>query len=479
MKKLSFLLLLSVFLASCGQEVAPQTPPPVSPVKTEVSAPVIEVQNRATVEKDVTTTSRGIIESNSWDNHKTMDIVVDGVIFQIPWDFGVSYDIKDTLVSIWGIKRDGMNLFGLIVYEEKTIFTSYEDYLQDLKNNFIKKLIKENNKDFSESDINNELKKLEGHFFIESKEINGIKVVIHKRDFYGMIGKIYDMYVFIWNGKVLHFSSETDYQEILDQIYSSIKFQNSINKPISFSDAQIQDILAKIDANTKAQQEIAKNATRVLVQGDFRAEYMTPKDYSKDTDKIVVTISWVKYELSGAYWKERMQKYLDAIKKWWCGGPVGIEDAKKVGAVLVDGKYYALPSSWDCWMIGGDFGNFIEFSPSWYYLLYKTHGYEWSKSILVEVKTGKVALEFSGDISSWTTDKKQFIFSTNPNNIPIGWGLFITKKWSLSENVLIQGEKIAEWLYVDQKYIYVRNNDSYLRIYDLTTLKEVFSKEIK
>jgi len=90
-----------------------------------------------------------------------------------------------------------MNLFGLTVYEEKTIFTSYEDYLQDLKNNFIKKLIKENNKDFSESDINNELKKLEGHFFIESKEINGIKVVIHKRDFYGMIGKIYDMYVFI------------------------------------------------------------------------------------------------------------------------------------------------------------------------------------------------------------------------------------------------------------------------------------------
>jgi len=65
MKHLSLLLLLSVFLTSCGQEIVPPSPAPAAPVKTEVVVPVIKVQNRAMVEKDVTTTSSGIIESNS------------------------------------------------------------------------------------------------------------------------------------------------------------------------------------------------------------------------------------------------------------------------------------------------------------------------------------------------------------------------------------------------------------------------------
>jgi hypothetical protein len=54
MKHLSFLLLLSVFLASCGHEIAPTHTTSVSPAKTEVSAPVIE--------KEVAP----VVESNSW-----------------------------------------------------------------------------------------------------------------------------------------------------------------------------------------------------------------------------------------------------------------------------------------------------------------------------------------------------------------------------------------------------------------------------
>ena len=116
-----------------------------------------------------------------------------------------------------------MNLFGLTIYEEKTIFSSYEEYLEDFNKNFIARLIKENHKEFSDSDVMNELKKLDGHFSIESKEIHTLKTIIHKRDFYGMIGKTYDMYVFLGNNKILHFASETDYPEIIDEIYTSIK----------------------------------------------------------------------------------------------------------------------------------------------------------------------------------------------------------------------------------------------------------------
>ena len=70
MKHLSFLLLLSVFLASCGQEVAPPIPSPVAPVKTEVPAPVSEIPKAPVVETQsvpVSTESgaSSLMESNS------------------------------------------------------------------------------------------------------------------------------------------------------------------------------------------------------------------------------------------------------------------------------------------------------------------------------------------------------------------------------------------------------------------------------
>lgn len=52
MKHLSFLLILSVFLASCGQEVVPPSPAPAAPVKTEISAPVIEKEVAPVVESN-------------------------------------------------------------------------------------------------------------------------------------------------------------------------------------------------------------------------------------------------------------------------------------------------------------------------------------------------------------------------------------------------------------------------------------------
>jgi len=71
---------------------------------------------------------------------------------------------------------------------------------------------------------------------------------------------------------------------------ASTKTNSSTSNTISpLSDTQIQDILAKIDANTKAQQEMAKNATGVLVQGDFRAEYVSNNFDVSKADSIIVT----------------------------------------------------------------------------------------------------------------------------------------------------------------------------------------------
>ncbi len=269
-----------------------------------------------------------------------------------------------------------------------------------------------------------------------------------------------------------------------------ITADSSVNLPtadtsISFSDTQINDILAKTEVNMNNQIKIKDSSTRILVQWDFKAEYIAPKDYWKDYDKIVVTLSWMKYELPWVYGKEEMKKYLDAIKKWQCGSE---STEKSEWMVLVNNKYYPSPSSWDC-IMQWSFSNFEGFSPSWFYLMYTTHGYENGSTKMVDSKTGKSVIEMNSmlNVYTWTSDNKQFIYWTSPGMESPGFGLYITKKWNFPAKTLIQNSNEARGLYVDQKYIYVNhgmfngtdNNVHFLNIYSLSTFKEVFSKEIK
>lgn len=240
----------------------------------------------------------------------------------------------------------------------------------------------------------------------------------------------------------------------------------------SFSDTQIQDILAKIEENTKKQQETEKNTTGTLIQGDFKAVYIAPKDYWKDFDKIMVTIPGKTYELPGVYGKSEMEKYTDTIKKWGCKIPDG-----RTG-VLFNGNRYEEPSNWDCLMMK-EFAHFVGFSPSGYYLQYTISGYESAHSKLIDIKTGEVVIEtpFSMSTSFWTTDKKQFIYGAG-NGMGNWPGLYITKKWNFPEIITIQDtDEVMGW-YVDESYIYTSSWNK-LKIYSLTTLKEVFSKEIQ
>ncbi len=285
----------------------------------------------------------------------------------------------------------------------------------------------------------------------------------------------------------LKYNFEQKHEMSAELVKSMIEKTISLSKKdsITFSNSQIQDILIKIDKNSKKQQELEKNSTKILAQGDFKAEYIKPKDYWKDFDKIIVTISGKKYELSGVYGKEEMKKYTDAIKKWDCKIPDWMKDSYWI--VLFNGKQYISPSSGDCLMMK-DFSNFVSFSPSWYYLLYTTVWFETAHSRLIDIKTGKIiiAIPFSISASLWTTDKKQFIYWTE-GGIGNWHGLYITKKWNFPEEILIQDKEPVFGIFADENYIYTIEwypwevsswSHQYLKIYSLSTLKEVFSMKI-
>ncbi len=253
---------------------------------------------------------------------------------------------------------------------------------------------------------------------------------------------------------------------------------NTEKNLVNFSDEQIKDILLKLKENEKAQKEIQKNITWTLIQWDFKAEYIAPEDYAKNLDKILISINNKKYEIPWVYTKEIMEKYLNNVKNGACLATWDITD------VVVNWKYYSSPSSWDCWMTGEDFWSFINFSPSWYYLLYSSYGYEWQRNRLVDVKTGKVFLNIYWKITmnTWTNDKSQFIY-WQVWWIGNEWWLYITIKWNFPKTKKINDYDISSW-YLDDNHIYVKNIREYswdknqLIIYDLKTLEEVFRKEI-
>jgi hypothetical protein len=168
---------------------------------------------------------------------------------------------------------------------------------------------------------------------------------------------------------------------------SNTKIKNSI----TFSDIQIKDILAKIDENSNIQQEINKNSTWSLIQWDFKAEYIAPKDYSKDTDNIIVNIWWKKYVLPWAYWKEDIA---DIIKCTKLQKDIKIEDIKHNG----DCPFWSLV--WFRW-----------FSPSWKYLLYTAWAFETGEDRLIDTKNWKIVLKYPEILTyAWTPDKTQFIY---------------------------------------------------------------------
>ncbi len=246
----------------------------------------------------------------------------------------------------------------------------------------------------------------------------------------------------------------------LSKINESSNWKNAL-----FSQEQIKNILKNIDKWIEVQ--IERPNSNTLIQWDFKAEYIAPKDYTKDTDKIIVTVSWKKYELPWVYGEKEKQEYLKDIKNQNCS----INEQK----------------TWKCWFIGGLF--LRSFSPSWYYLLYNISYLEWSSSNLVNIATWKIyALKSSWvTANTWTKDKKQFIYWACGYGMWCDGGLYITIKWDFPNTKKIYDGGV-EWLYVDDSYIYTIGYDDNsnpgsevtmkLLIYDLKTLKLVYSQDV-
>lgn len=259
------------------------------------------------------------------------------------------------------------------------------------------------------------------------------------------------------------------------------------NEKILDTGLQFNEIIDKLSASEKESEWTYDKLSIKIVQGDFSAEYISPKDYLKDADKIVVHIAEEKFELPGVYGKKEIQEYNEFVKSE--NAKQVVSDKPQEGYIKIDSKYYPIPSSWDA-IMSKIFTTFRSFSPSGYYLLYDVWWFEYSGTKMVDVRTGKSVIDFEWGISfwEWTKDKKQFIYGYNS----AFWGfagLYITKSGEfpktekLNPNYALAG-------FLDDSYLYVKTEGTgeswggeawkkYLKIYDLKTLKEVYSKEIK
>lgn len=238
---------------------------------------------------------------------------------------------------------------------------------------------------------------------------------------------------------------------------------------ISFSDSQIKDMLAKIDENTKNQQEQVKSSTGVLIQGDFRAELLSGKSGTNEKIKIY------------AFWKE----IIISLPQDFIARNIEVLKLYENGTCNTDN--YDLPK---CAKFTS---NLSKFYNNWTYLQYNIFGYEGSQTIFLDTRTGETLYEAS--LAQDCQANNHYIACVIGYD---GGTIHITNLKNKSNN-LIWEESDADFLvgwwqgteyFVDNNYLYYKyiysNPDSndftervILRIYSLDNLKKIFTQEIK
>jgi hypothetical protein len=460
MKHLSLLLLLSVFLASCGQEIAPPTSSPVSPVKTEVVAPISETSE--TLKSENKTNERELLNiENSKDS-----------ISKCGEDFNhddanefVPFEIKGLSISIpfnhaWGTSKCRVSPyeeFNNEVYFGGT-FGGIEGY--DFGRNYSISIVPSRKSE----DIIHDIKKEKDTYLKDNNQVPVTFLtpeIITLNEFTavsweGVPGLTDSSNIeIVWKNANYIFRALDSKENLIKLVRSmnlaSTKTNSSTSNTISpLSDTQIQDILAKIDANTKAQQEIAKHATGVLVQGDFRAEFVWSKDNTDDVLKIDI-------------WGKKLKYFFpyNSINKEYC-------------------------TEWEkeCTQ-RSKFSGFDWFSPNRKFLAYHMTWYGGSVLRIIDLQNNETFNLFEERVLSWLWSGKVLIFA--PSRGPV-WELRIYDiSNSFKEPLFSTPWEIDELsgFYLDEKYFYGMLNIfdgqrdlPYLKIYSLSNLKEVFSKEI-
>ena len=113
-----------------------------------------------------------------------------------------------------------MNFFGINV-EQRTTNKSFDSYFADMEKNYIKETIKETIWIQDEKWIEDFLKTVT--YSLEKKNINWFDAIIHKRNFGSMLGEVHNMMVFVGGWKILYFSADNDYHDLIEKIYSSVR----------------------------------------------------------------------------------------------------------------------------------------------------------------------------------------------------------------------------------------------------------------
>lgn len=228
---------------------------------------------------------------------------------------------------------------------------------------------------------------------------------------------------------------------------------------MNFSDSQIQDILAKIEENTKKQQEKDKNVTStwILIDGNYKAEYIPSKNNADD--KIHVTVNGLEKVVN----LEEINNYNRRIQKLY--------DSKECTSNDYDNPKCS--KSHFAWLYG--------LYSKWEYISYMGSLYEWYFLKILQVATWKEIAHISLP-GGCENNENLVVCKWNWD----GWLAVVNLQTATKYNIWIWNLEWDEfsvmWFTIDNKYIYskfdIYTKNPELKIYDLTTLKEVFSKEI-
>jgi hypothetical protein len=204
-----------------------------------------------------------------------------------------------------------------------------------------------------------------------------------------------------------------------------------------------------------------KSVKKTLVYWEFRADYIVNNSNCNKSDFIKIkNKTKITYIESWTYTKNDFRK--KCVEK----------NLKKWQYLEEELMYWVWPS----------FRWFKEFSPSWYYIWYTIGWYEYSAYRLINTSNWNIVfdIDWSPTFSSWTKDKKQFVYGWSPWMSSVIW-LYITIKWKFPETKKILEDYILGW-YLDSKYIYLKTSDNdnnvYYKVIDIKTLKVIYTWEL-